>query len=79
MSTPPDALPDDKFTPSTILDPYRAEIERLRGLLVKACCMYARRLLIHSTEENCVEYIEAEFGIRIRWKDVIGFEEDTTK
>ena len=37
-------LPDDKFTPEAILDPYREEIARLRALLADArrVCSFVR-------------------------------------
>ena len=85
MSTPPDDLPDDKFTPSTILDPYRAEIERLRGLLVKACCEWAGGYRVweprggmEGSTRTIIRHIENTYGIRLRWNGET-FEEDTTK
>lgn len=85
MSTPPDDLPDDKFRPESILDPYRAEIARLRGLLVKACVKLTPMLMqLHPWLKQSVRaievqvYIEREYGIRLRWNGET-FEEDTTK
>lgn len=85
MSTTPDDLPDDKFRPDSILDPYRAEIERLRGLLVGLAIEHANKWLMEygTPCEIIIAKMRDKWSVNLRSKyvriDGWTFEEDTTK
>jgi len=72
--------PDDKFRPESLADPYRAEIERLRAMLVKACVEIARRMIDESplTLTEITACIKDDYGIVLVYTRE-GWTEDTTK